>query len=132
MGRAPERRRPCRPCPRRARSEGSGGMMGKSDGRPILITGGAGFIGSNLADRLAGEGHEIVVYDALARPGVERNLDWLRKRHGPHISHIAGDVRDEDELVRAAADAKAVYHFAAPPAVTTSLADPRAADDSSQ
>src|SRR5438045_5516204 len=95
------------------------------DGRPILITGGAGFIGSNLADRLAREGHELVVYDALARPGVERNLDWLRKRHGRHISHIAGDVRDEDELVRAAADAKAVYHFAAQVAVTTSLVDPR-------
>ena len=38
--------------------------------RPILITGGAGFIGCNLADRLAGEGHEVIVYDALARPGV--------------------------------------------------------------
>jgi len=93
--------------------------------RPILITGGAGFIGSNLADRLAGEGHEILVYDALSRPGVERNLAWLKSRHGSRITHIAGDVRDEDELVRAAADAKAVFHMAAQVAVTTSLADPR-------
>jgi CDP-paratose 2-epimerase len=95
------------------------------DSRPILITGGAGFIGSNLADRLAGEGHEIIVYDALSRPGVEHNLAWLKDRHGRRITHVAGDVRDEDELVRAASDAKAAFHFAAQVAVTTSLLDPR-------
>src|SRR5439155_26519762 len=97
----------------------------KSDGRPILITGGAGFIGSNLADRLAGEGNEVIVYDALSRAGVERNLAWLKERHGEKVTHILGDVRDEDELVRAAADARAVYHMAAHVAVTTSLVDPR-------
>jgi CDP-paratose 2-epimerase len=96
-----------------------------ADDRPVLITGGAGFIGSNLADRLAGEGHEVLVYDALSRPGVERNLAWLKERHGAKITHIAGDVRDEDELVRAAADVKAAFHFAAQVAVTTSLVDPR-------
>ena len=95
------------------------------DGRPILITGGAGFIGSNLADRLAGEGHKIIIYDALSRPGVERNLAWLIERHGSQIVHVAGDVRDEDEVVRAAAEAKAIFHFAAQVAVTTSLQDPR-------
>ena len=95
------------------------------DTRPILITGGAGFIGSNLADRLAGEGHDILVYDALSRPGVERNLAWLKERHGRRITHVAGDVRDEDELARAVSDAKAAFHFAAQVAVTTSLVDPR-------
>jgi CDP-paratose 2-epimerase len=95
------------------------------DARPILITGGAGFIGSNLADRLAGEGHEIIVYDALSRVGVERNLAWLKDRHGGRITHILGDVRDEDELVRAVAHAKAVFHMAAQVAVTSSLSDPR-------
>jgi CDP-paratose 2-epimerase len=99
-------------------------MIG-SDARPILITGGAGFIGSNLADRLASQGHEIIVFDALSRAGVERNLAWLRDRHGSRIVSILGDVRDEDEVVRAAADAKAVFHFAAQVAVTTSLNDPR-------
>ncbi|HEX8838874.1 MAG TPA: SDR family NAD(P)-dependent oxidoreductase [Sphingomicrobium sp.] len=96
-----------------------------SDSRPILITGGAGFIGSNLADRLAAEGNEVIVYDALSRAGVERNLAWLKERHGEKVTHILGDVRDEDELVRAAADAKAVFHMAAQVAVTTSLVDPR-------
>jgi CDP-paratose 2-epimerase len=100
-------------------------MTGPHDGRPILITGGAGFIGSNLADRLAGEGHEIIVFDALSRPGVERNLRWLRDRHGSRITSIVADVRDEDALARAAAEVKAVFHLAAQVAVTTSLIDPR-------
>lgn len=97
----------------------------KSGSRPILITGGAGFIGSNLADRFAAEGREVLVYDALARAGVDRNLAWLKERHGSRITHVLGDVRDEDELARAAADAAAVFHFAAQVAVTTSLVDPR-------
>jgi CDP-paratose 2-epimerase len=93
--------------------------------RPILITGGAGFIGSNLADRFAREGNEVLIFDALSRPGVERNLEWLKANHGKRISAIVGDVRDEDELRRAAADAKALFHMAAQVAVTTSLVDPR-------
>ncbi|MFL6734379.1 MAG: SDR family NAD(P)-dependent oxidoreductase [Sphingomicrobium sp.] len=100
-------------------------MTGLPKDAPILITGGAGFIGSNLADRLAGQGQRVTILDALSRPGVERNLAWLKDRHGPLITNVTADVRDEDEVVRAAADAKAVFHFAAQVAVTTSLADPR-------
>jgi len=96
-----------------------------SDTRPILVAGGAGFNDCNIADRLAGEGHEILVYDALSRPGVETNLAWLKERHGSRISSIVADIRDEDELARAAREAKAVFHMAAQVAVTTSLADPR-------
>jgi CDP-paratose 2-epimerase len=99
-------------------------MIGRDD-RPILITGGAGFIGSNLADRFASEGHEVIVFDALSRPGVESNLEWLKSRHGSRITGIVADVRDEDEVVRAAADARAVFHLAAQVAVTTSIVDPR-------
>ncbi len=99
--------------------------MRRTDDRPVLITGGAGFIGSNLADRLASEGHEVIVFDALSRAGVERNLTWLRDRHGSRITSIIGDVRDEDELARAAAEVKGVFHLAAQVAVTTSLVDPR-------
>jgi CDP-paratose 2-epimerase len=92
--------------------------------RPVLITGGAGFIGCNLADRLAGEGCEVIVYDALARPGVERNLEWLLARHGGRISAIVADIRDEPRLGRAVREAGAVFHMAAQVAVTTSLDDP--------
>ncbi len=94
--------------------------------RPVLVTGGAGFIGSNLTDRLARDGHEVVVYDALARPGVEANLAWLKARHPRRVSAIVADIRDEGELGRAAAEAGAVFHLAAQVAVTTSLVDPRA------
>lgn len=95
------------------------------DDRPILITGGAGFIGSNLADRLASEGHTVIVYDALLRTGVERNLAWLQSRHGERIQPTVGDIRDNALLADAVGRSSAVFHMAAQVAVTTSLADPR-------
>ncbi|WP_156678235.1 SDR family NAD(P)-dependent oxidoreductase [Sphingomonas profundi] len=100
-------------------------MSAADDRRPILVTGGAGFIGCNLADRLAGAGHDVIVYDALSRAGVETNLDWLVRSHGDRIRPIVADIRDEARLVEAAAGAKAVFHMAAQVAVTTSLVDPR-------
>lgn len=95
------------------------------DARPVLVTGGAGFIGSNLADRLAAQGHSVIVYDALTRAGVRRNLDWLIARHGKRIEPVVADVRDEARLGDVVARAKAVFHMAAQVAVTTSLVDPR-------
>ena len=92
--------------------------------QPVLITGGAGFIGCNLADRLASEGHDVLVFDALARAGVERNLAWLKARHPRKISSVIADIRDEQAVVDAAGDARAVFHLAAQVAVTTSLVDP--------
>ena len=97
----------------------------QADEGPILITGGAGFIGSNLADRLAREGHRVRVYDALARAGVETNLTWLKCRHGDRIEAIIADIRDEPVLADAASGAKAVFHLAAQVAVTTSMVRPR-------
>jgi CDP-paratose 2-epimerase len=96
-----------------------------SDTRPVLITGGAGFIGSNLADRLASEGHSIIVYDALSRPGVEGNLRWLQERHPGKIEAIVADIRDEAVIAETAQRAKAVFHLAAQVAVTTSMVSPR-------
>jgi CDP-paratose 2-epimerase len=91
---------------------------------PILITGGAGFIGSNLADRLASEGENVVIYDSLARAGVEKNLTWLQQKHPQRITPIIADVRDRALLEKAAGEAAAVFHFAAQVAVTSSLEDP--------
>jgi CDP-paratose 2-epimerase len=99
--------------------------MSRGDDRPVLITGGAGFIGCNIANAIAERGHEVLVYDALSRPGVERNLAWLKERHGELIIPVVADVRDEDALARAAREAKAVFHMAAQVAVTTSMVDPR-------
>ncbi|TGD97487.1 SDR family NAD(P)-dependent oxidoreductase [Methylobacterium nonmethylotrophicum] len=92
--------------------------------QPVLITGGAGFIGANLADALAAEGRDVLIYDALLRPGVEGNLAWLKARHPQRISAVTADVRDAASLSAAAAEASAVVHLAAQVAVTTSLEDP--------
>ncbi len=91
---------------------------------PVLVTGGAGFIGCNLADRLAGDGHAVIILDALARAGVETNLEWLKQRHGDRIRPIIADIRDEEALDKAVRDSSAVFHMAAQVAVTTSLVDP--------
>ena len=94
--------------------------------RTILVTGGAGFIGSNLADSLASKGHDVLVYDALSRPGVSDNLEWLTGRHGDAIKPIIADIRDAERLSDAVRQADAMFHFAAQVAVTTSMDDPRA------
>lgn len=99
--------------------------MRRPDPRPVLVTGGAGFIGCNIADRLAEQGEQVIVYDALARPGVERNLAWLEARHGAAITPFIADIRDDAAVVRAVKDAKVVFHMAAQVAVTTSFSDPR-------
>jgi CDP-paratose 2-epimerase len=91
---------------------------------PVLVTGGAGFIGCNLADRLAAEGHDVLVFDSLARPGVAENLHWLRRRNPRRVSAVMGDVRDAAAVTEAVRDCRAVFHFAAQVAVTTSLHAP--------
>jgi CDP-paratose 2-epimerase len=89
-----------------------------------LITGGAGFIGTNLANRLLSDGRPVTIFDNLSRPGVERNLRWLCDRHGPRVRVEVGDVRDPRAVKRAVKDATQVFHFAAQVAVTTSLLEP--------
>ena len=92
--------------------------------RPVVITGGCGFIGANLADGFLRDGREVIVFDNLSRAGVEENLDWLSSRHGPLLHPVPADVRDEQALRAAVQDASAVVHLAAQTAVTTSLSAP--------
>ena len=92
--------------------------------RHALITGGAGFIGTNLADRLLASGRPVLIYDDFSRAGVERNLAWLRKQHGDLVRVEIADIRDRPTLRRAVRHADQVFHFAAQVAVTTSLSDP--------
>ncbi len=90
-----------------------------------VITGGAGFIGSNLAHRLINEGHQVVVYDDLSRLGTDKNVEWLQATHGDVWALVQADVRDFDALHAAVAGADVVYHLASQVAVTTSVQDPR-------
>ncbi|MGY1641527.1 NAD-dependent epimerase/dehydratase family protein [Geodermatophilus sp. SYSU D00703] len=91
----------------------------------ILITGGAGFVGSNLADALLTDGHSVTVFDSLTRPGTETNLEWLGARHPRRLKFVRGDVRDPESVTRACAAADTIYHLAGQVAVTTSVEDPR-------
>ncbi len=90
----------------------------------VLITGGAGFIGTNLAHRLLSEGRKVCLFDDLSRPGVEHNAAWLSETHGGSFNLIRADIRDARAVRKAVDSAGTVFHFAAQVAVTTSLADP--------
>lgn len=94
--------------------------------RATLITGGAGFIGTNLAHRLATGGESVRLLDDLSRPGVEHNLRWLRQQHGDQVQLVQGKVGDPRLLRGALEGVGSVFHLAAQVAVTTSLDDPLA------
>jgi len=91
----------------------------------VLITGGAGFIGTNLANQLLAAGKEVIIYDNLSRPGVEHNVEWLRERHGKRVHFCLEDIRDTEAVSSAVSSVSEVYHLAAQVAVTSSLSDPR-------
>jgi CDP-paratose 2-epimerase len=93
--------------------------------RPMVITGGSGFIGSNLADALMSEGEDVVVLDNLCRTGVERNMEWLRQKHRDRFHMVLCDVRNLRALSPVIAEAKGVFHLAGQTAVTTSMANPQ-------
>ncbi|HEY0581599.1 MAG TPA: NAD-dependent epimerase/dehydratase family protein, partial [Chloroflexota bacterium] len=82
----------------------------------VIVTGGAGFIGSNVTAAFLRDGHHVTMFDSLIRPGSERNLDWLQAQARPGaLRFVHGDVRDAD-LVRSVVGAdnvQVVFHFAA-------------------
>jgi CDP-paratose 2-epimerase len=99
---------------------------GSSNGKdkPVLITGGAGFIGTNLAQRFLYENRRVLILDNLSRPGVEKNLNRMLKKYGNSIDVEIADVRNSNKVRDAVKNAAQVFHFAAQVAVTTSLEDP--------
>lgn len=89
-----------------------------------VVTGGAGFIGTNLAARLLAEGKRVRLLDNLQRSGTEANLKWLGEQYGERLEFVLADMRDATAVAEATMDAEAVFHFAAQVAVTTSLDTP--------
>lgn len=97
----------------------------------ILVTGGAGFIGSNLANRLLAEGKEVIIFDNLVRSGCRQNIAWLSEEHGPDAFQLVqADLTDYDALQQATEGVDRIYHLAGQVAVTTSVQNPRMDFDS--
>ncbi|GMQ79561.1 MAG: GDP-mannose 4,6-dehydratase [Anaerolineae bacterium] len=91
-----------------------------------LVTGGAGFIGSNLTSHLIKKGHEVTVFDNLSRAGCDYNLAWLHNGYGSDsFNLIVEDLRNFDKLRQASEGVDIIYHLAGQVAVTTSVHNPR-------
>lgn len=90
-----------------------------------LITGGCGFLGSNIASEILKRGHELIVFDSLYRFGSSQNLDWLRSQGT--FEYVHGDIRNTNDVERMIQIHKpdVIYHLAGQVAMTTSIADPR-------
>jgi CDP-paratose 2-epimerase len=98
----------------------------------ILVTGGAGFVGSHVAEYYARKGNKVVVFDNLSRTEILGksmgeplyNWNYLRNNY-PNVKLVKGDIRNFEEVKAVSKDANAIVHTAAQVAVTTSLSDPR-------
>jgi CDP-paratose 2-epimerase len=91
-----------------------------------LITGGAGFIGSNYVHRLLKRGEKVTIFDNFVRAGAPRNLEWLKKEFGENAFEVVvADIRDADRIAEAAREADVIVHLASQVAVTTSVTNPR-------
>jgi len=91
----------------------------------ILITGGSGFLGSNLAAYSLGEGDDLLVFDNLSRKGSVENLAWLESQGEFRFVH--GDIRNQNDVVRTVSEFSpdVIFHLAGQVAMTTSIANPR-------
>ena len=89
----------------------------------MLITGGCGFIGSNLAENLLEKKNEVTIIDNLFRKGTEKNLEWLKSNYD--FKMIKKDIRDDKAVEEAAKGCNVIFHTAAQTAVTTSLKNPK-------
>ncbi|MFM2004531.1 MAG: hypothetical protein RLZZ09_186 [Pseudomonadota bacterium] len=90
-----------------------------------LITGGCGFLGSNIASELLRQGKEVIIFDNLYRLGSTQNLAWLQSQGS--CTFIHGDIRNTNDVERTikAHLPDVIFHLAGQVAMTTSIADPR-------
>lgn len=90
----------------------------------LLITGGCGFLGSNLAAYAIAQNYEVLVFDNLSRHGSTQNLRWLEE--GGKFTFIHGDIRNHSDVEIIIRDQKpdAIFHLAGQVAMTTSLLNP--------
>jgi CDP-paratose 2-epimerase len=91
----------------------------------VLITGGAGFIGTNAAIRFVNSGVQVRILDNLSRNLTDRNLQFLNEEYSGRIEFMCGDVRDYETVSNAVENVDVVLHLAAQVAVTSSITDPR-------
>jgi len=91
----------------------------------FLITGGCGFLGSNIARKILEGGDELFIFDNLSRFGSEKNLDWLMSLGNFTFFH--GDIRDKENVSDVIKEVvpDVIYHLAGQVAMTTSINDPR-------
>jgi len=91
----------------------------------LLITGGCGFLGSNLASDALARGDDLIVFDSLHRNGSRDNLAWLQAQGAFTFEH--GDIRNQNDITRIIAThaPDAIFHLAGQVAMTTSIANPR-------
>ncbi len=94
--------------------------------RHYLMTGGAGFIGSNCVARMLRNGETVTLYDNLSRAGGVRNIAWLQDTFGEDAFEVVvADLRDAATLTAIARNADVIIHLAGQVAVTTSVLHPR-------
>jgi CDP-paratose 2-epimerase len=91
----------------------------------LLITGGCGFLGSNLAADAITRGDDLVLFDSLHRSGSRENLAWLQNQGKSRFEH--GDIRNQNDITRIIQEFKpdAIFHLAGQVAMTSSIANPR-------
>jgi CDP-paratose 2-epimerase len=91
----------------------------------LLITGGCGFLGSNLAADALARGDELIIFDSLHRSGSRQNLSWLQEQGNFFFEH--GDIRNYNDITRVIQQFRpdVIFHLAGQVAMTTSISNPR-------
>lgn len=90
-----------------------------------LITGGCGFLGSNIASKILAQGDELIIFDSMYRVGSHANFEWLKTQG--RFEFIHGDIRNTNDVEKCIKrhQPDVIYHLAGQVAMTTSITDPR-------